>query len=299
MDEGFDFGNKFFDAAKGAPTDGLLGDDIEPDFHLVEPGSVGGREVHVVAGACCQPALDTRMLVGGIVIDNQVHVKGLGHTDVDMPQKIEELLVTMAAFALTKDRAGDRVEGRKQCGGAVSEVVVRDAFDVAASQGQNRPATLQRLNLSLLNHTQDQDLIRWVQIQPDYVTYLLDKERVVGKLEVTRSVRLQAEGAPDPMDGRFREAGFCGQRATTPMRAVFRFASQGSADQRGDLFIGNRARAAGAQLLVQSRQPLFHEPSSPETDGHLVQSQPGSDVLIGQAVGAKQNDSHTGNQAMG
>jgi hypothetical protein len=39
------------------------------------------------------------MLVGGVVIDDQVHVKGLGHTGIDMAQKIEELLVTMTAFA--------------------------------------------------------------------------------------------------------------------------------------------------------------------------------------------------------
>lgn len=63
---------------------------------------VGGREVHVVTGACCQPALDARMLMGGIVIDNQVHVKGLGHTGVEMPQRIEELLVTITAFARTQ-----------------------------------------------------------------------------------------------------------------------------------------------------------------------------------------------------
>src|ERR1700682_1148745 len=299
MAERFYFGNKFFDAAEGAPTNGRLRDDVEPDFHLVEPGRVGGREVHVVTGACCQPALDARMLVGSIVIDNQVHVKGLGPTCVDMPQKIEELLMTMTAFALTQVRSGDRVEGRKQCGGAVSDVVVRDAFDIAESQWQHRLATLQRLNLALLVHAQDQGLIRWVQIQPDYVPYLLDEEGVVGKLEVTRSVRLQAEGAPDPVDGRFREASFCRQRATTPMRAVFRFSSQGSADQRGDLFIGDRTWAAGAHLLVQSCQPLFHETSSPEADCHLVQSPPTSDVLIGQAVGAEQNDSHTGHQAMG
>jgi hypothetical protein len=44
MDEVFDFGNKFFDAAEGAPADGLLRDDVEPDFHLVEPGRVGRRD---------------------------------------------------------------------------------------------------------------------------------------------------------------------------------------------------------------------------------------------------------------
>src|SRR5579864_6737180 len=107
MNEAFDFGHKFFDAAEGASTDSLLRDDVEPYFHLVEPGRVGRREVQVVTGACCQPALDARMLVGGIVINDQVHVKSLGYTGVHMPQEIQELLVTMTAFALTQNRSRD------------------------------------------------------------------------------------------------------------------------------------------------------------------------------------------------
>ena len=78
----------------------------------------------------------------------------------------------------------------------MSNVVVRDPFDVAEPQGQDRLAALQRLNLALLINAQDQGFIRWVQIQPDNVAYLLDEERVVGKLKVTCSVWLQAEGAP-------------------------------------------------------------------------------------------------------
>ena len=177
MDEAFDLGDKFFDAAEGAATDGLLRDDVEPDFHLVEPGRVGRCEVHVVAGACCQPALDARMLLGSVVINDQMHVESFRDTGVYMAQKIEELLVTMTALTLAQDRSGDGVEGREQCGRAVSDVVVRDSFDIAEPQGQHRLATLQRLNLALLIHTQDQGLIRWVQIQPDNVTYLLDEER--------------------------------------------------------------------------------------------------------------------------
>jgi len=66
--------------------------------------------------------------------------------------------VTMTAFALTQDRSGDRVEGREQSGRAVSDVVVRDSFDIAKPQGQHRLATLQRLNLALLIHTQTRAL---------------------------------------------------------------------------------------------------------------------------------------------
>ena len=102
MDKPFDFGDRFFDAAEGSSTDDLLGDDVEPDFHLVEPGRVGRCEVHVITGACGQPALDAWMLVGDIVIDDQVHVKILGHTAVHMSQKIEQLLVAVTAFALLR-----------------------------------------------------------------------------------------------------------------------------------------------------------------------------------------------------
>jgi hypothetical protein len=35
VDEAFDFGDQFFDAAEGSPADGLLRDDVEPDFYLV------------------------------------------------------------------------------------------------------------------------------------------------------------------------------------------------------------------------------------------------------------------------
>src|ERR1700758_4264683 len=106
------------------------------------------------------------MLVSRIVINDQVHVKSLGHTGVHMPQEIQELLVTMMAFALTQDRSSDGVEGRKQCGRAVSDIVVRDSFDIAKPQGQHRLATLQRLNPALLIHTQDQGFIRGFRYNP-------------------------------------------------------------------------------------------------------------------------------------
>ena len=37
------------DGGEGAAADGLPGDDVEPDFDLVEPGGVGGSEMEVVA----------------------------------------------------------------------------------------------------------------------------------------------------------------------------------------------------------------------------------------------------------
>ena len=43
----FDSVEEVFDTLKGAPADGLLGDEPEPAFHLVEPGRIGWCEVDV------------------------------------------------------------------------------------------------------------------------------------------------------------------------------------------------------------------------------------------------------------
>jgi hypothetical protein len=179
--------------------------------------------------------------VSGLVINDQMHVENFRNTRVHMAQKVEEFLVSMMALTLAQDRLDEGVEGPEQSGGAVPGIVVRDSFDIAEPQGQHRLAPLQRLNLALLVRIQDQSLSRWVQVQPDNVQYPLDEERIVRKLKVTRSVGLQAEGAPDLVNGRFRETRFR-QCATTPVRAVVGFGSQGSADQRGDLFVGDRTR---------------------------------------------------------
>ena len=45
--------------------------------------------------------------------------------------------MTMAWFALGNDAAVEDIEGRKERGGAVAEVVVSDPFDVTQTQGQD------------------------------------------------------------------------------------------------------------------------------------------------------------------
>ncbi len=53
----------------------------------------------VVARALSQPRLDLGVLVGGIVIDGQVHIELSGHVSVQLAEKGEEFLVPMPRFA--------------------------------------------------------------------------------------------------------------------------------------------------------------------------------------------------------
>ncbi len=71
--------------------------------------------------------------MGGVVVDDEMDVELLGDGSLDVAQELQELLLTMAAFALREHLTRGDVESREQSGGPVSDIVVRDPFDVAQS----------------------------------------------------------------------------------------------------------------------------------------------------------------------
>ena len=85
----------------------------------------------------CEPISDFGVLVGGVVVDDEMDVEPGWHVDLDVTQEGEELLMAMAGFALGDDRAVKHVEGGEQRGCAVALVVVGDAFDVAEPHGKH------------------------------------------------------------------------------------------------------------------------------------------------------------------
>ena len=95
-----DFVDQFLHAAEGSPTDGLLRDAIEPDLHLIQPGCIGRSKVHMEAGARGKPAPDSQMLVGSVIIHDDVHVQILRHVLFDLPEKTQIFLMPVARPAL-------------------------------------------------------------------------------------------------------------------------------------------------------------------------------------------------------
>ena len=100
LDIAIDFLDQFLDAAKRSTTDGLLGDAIEPDLHLVQPRSIGWSVVHVKSRSGCDPAFDSRMFVRSVVVHNDVYIQGLGHVVLDLSQEPEIFLVPGADFCI-------------------------------------------------------------------------------------------------------------------------------------------------------------------------------------------------------
>ena len=62
----------------------MLGDPVEPNLYLIQPRGIGGCEVHLEARSLGQPALDPLMLMGRVVVHDDVHVQPRGHVVVDL-----------------------------------------------------------------------------------------------------------------------------------------------------------------------------------------------------------------------
>ena len=100
-----DFLDKVGGGLERAATDGALGNKGEEPFDLVEPGGVGGREVYVPAWTAGEPSSDLWVLMGCVVVDDEMDVELVRHIGLDVAQESEELLMTMTRFALGDDRA--------------------------------------------------------------------------------------------------------------------------------------------------------------------------------------------------
>src|SRR6266516_6399589 len=59
--------DQLFDVAKDATSDALVGEIPEETLHHVEPRTARRREVHVEPRVSCQPSLNLRMFVGGVI----------------------------------------------------------------------------------------------------------------------------------------------------------------------------------------------------------------------------------------
>lgn len=105
-----DFLDEVVDASEGATTGCLLGDETEPALGLVQPRRIGRRVVDVEAGRLCEPESYPGMLVGRVVVDDQMDIEMAGFSLIDALEELKKLLVTMAWLTLREHHSGCDVE---------------------------------------------------------------------------------------------------------------------------------------------------------------------------------------------
>ena len=216
-----------------------------------------------------------------------------------MFKKIEILLVAMAVFAAGENLAGGDVERGKKRGRAVAEIVMGHAFDIAQPHRQDGLGAVQRLNLTLLIHTQNHGVLGRIQVQTDNIADFFNEKGICGDFEMALPMGLQAKGAPDPLDGGPGDLGFLGDRACRPVGPVGRLGLDSLSDKLGDSFIGDRAGATRTEFVVKAGESLFPISLSPQDHRWGTIAEFGSDRFIGGAFGRHQNDLRSGDQAIG
>jgi hypothetical protein len=97
------------------------------------PNRVNSK-VQVDPGVGGQPGLDDRVLVGAVVVADQVDLQVLGDLGVDLGEELLELARAMSSVQAGDHGAVGCVERRKESRGAVTDVVMGAALGHARHQ---------------------------------------------------------------------------------------------------------------------------------------------------------------------
>jgi hypothetical protein len=84
------FFSKFFGTAKGSPAEGFAGDYAEPGIDLVQPGRVGWGEMDMIPGSSGKPGANLFVLMGRIVVHNNMHIQFLRHVRFPVLEKLQK-----------------------------------------------------------------------------------------------------------------------------------------------------------------------------------------------------------------
>lgn len=83
LHEAVDLGDEVSNTAKCSASNSLLGDDVEPDLDLVEPGRIGRRVMDRESGSGGKPASHFGMFVRPVVVGDEMDVEILRHVGLN------------------------------------------------------------------------------------------------------------------------------------------------------------------------------------------------------------------------
>src|SRR5260370_1865000 len=119
-DEAVDGGLEVDDRAKDAALEAAPGEFGEEALDGIEPRARGRGEVEDEARMARQPGLDLRMLMGGVVVDDDVDDLTGGDFGFDGLEEADEIPMPVPLHAAAEDPAFQCVESGAAWGGALA-----------------------------------------------------------------------------------------------------------------------------------------------------------------------------------
>lgn len=99
-----------------------------------------------------EPLHDLGMLVGGIIVENDMDRLACRNLRINGVEEADELLMAMALHVLANDGSVEHVEGCKKRGRAVPLVVVGHGAQLPLFHGQSGLGAVEGLDLGFLIH---------------------------------------------------------------------------------------------------------------------------------------------------
>ena len=225
------------------------------------------------------------MFVGAIIVYDEVQVEfGWGFA-VDFLEETDKFLVPMARHTVADYFAVEHAEGCEEGGRAVAFIIVRPSPATALLHREARLGAVEGLDLTLLVHTQNQGLVRRIQIQTNDVAEFLDKAFIAAELEGPDQMRLEVVLLPDPLDSCLAETLGSGHATRAPVGGIGGGGVQRSFNYRSDFFHWHPRFAPGTgSVLFQPQETQGQKTRAPELDRRPRYSQDFGHVLAEDTV---------------
>src|SRR3954463_5577963 len=149
------------------------------------------------AGVAGEPSQHLWLLVGGVVVEDDVDDLADRDLCLDGIEEADELLMPVALHAASEQGAVEDIKGGEQGGGAVALVIMGHGAGAALLQRQAGLGPVEGLDLALLVDRQHHGMSRRVDVEPDNVTQLRHELGVGGELKAADAMRLKAVRLPD------------------------------------------------------------------------------------------------------
>src|ERR1700746_2755659 len=201
-----------------------------------------------------QPALDDRMFMGGVIVQNDVDVLAQRNFAVDLLEKFQPLAVGVFLGGVSDDFALQIIQRGKEGNRTVAVIIVGLGADMPLTQWQARLAALKSLNLAFLVTTKHHCLLGRIEVKTDDIPELRFKVRIGGKLKDPCQVGFDFVLTPDPLHGRLGNSQFAGHGAASPACPALRWPC-GLLDDLAQELCAKAAFAARAPLILQCPKP--------------------------------------------
>ena len=259
------FPGKIRPGCEDAASNNVALDLREPDFDLVEPRRVSGREVKMDARVLAQESFDGFGFVGREIVGNDVDFPPRFHTGNHLLQKDDEFGAGMAVGGLAQDLSAGGVECRIERKGAMAAVFEPVPFRPSGRERQHRVEAIEGLNGALLIHTEDCRVGGRAQIETNDVGHLGLEVSIIALHVVAPTVGLQPGLGPDSGHAHMVDAKLRGQLAAAPVRgAIGGFAMERPIEDACLNLLATRLGLAATMAAKESGHALRQKPIPPK-----------------------------------